>query len=232
VTDSHYTRTRVVEVLRVSPAKITAIHLGVSSDFCRRDHQEAVAQVSAATGIEWPYILFVGNLKPHKNLETLIRAFALLWARKKIDHQLLVLGDDTKRKGELLSECEKLGVAGVVRFIPQVSYDVLPWVYAAAELLVMPSLIEGFGLPVLEAMACGSPVVCSRAASLPEVAGEAAEFFDPLSVEDLAGAIGRVLESRELQETLRRKGLERAAHFSWDECARRHCEIYRQVLGT
>jgi glycosyltransferase involved in cell wall biosynthesis len=105
-------------------------------------------------------------------------------------------------------------------------------VYAAAEILVMPSLIEGFGLPVLEAMACGTPVVCSRAASLPEVAGEAAEYFEPASVDDLAMAMERVLRSSQLQVTLRSKGLERAKLFSWEEFARRHCEVYREALGT
>jgi glycosyltransferase involved in cell wall biosynthesis len=95
---------------------------------------------------------------------------------------------------------------------------------------VFPSLYEGFGLPILEAMACGVPLVCSRAASIPEVAGDAAEFFEPHSAEDLAAAVERVLKSPELQETLRRKGKERLKQFSWDECARRHCQVFRDVM--
>jgi len=95
---------------------------------------------------------------------------------------------------------------------------------------VMPSFIEGFGLPVLEAMACGTPVVCSRAASLPEVAGNAAEYFEPTSVENLAAAMEAVLSSTERQAELRRKGPERAKLFSWEECARRTLEVYRKVL--
>ena len=97
---------------------------------------------------------------------------------------------------------------------------------------MMPSFIEGFGLPVLEAMACGTPVICSRAASLPEVAGGAAEFFEPSSVDDLAEAIERVLNSPARQAVLRQKGLERAKQFSWEECARRHIEVYRKVLES
>jgi len=143
---------------------------------------------------------------------------------------LLIVGDDPKWKEELVSLCSRLGIAGHVSFFPHVAHAILPQVYAGADLMVMPSFIEGFGLPVLEAMACGAPVVCSRAASLPEVAGHAAEFFEPSSVDDLAEAIERVLSSPERQAELRQKGLERAKQFSWGECARRHCEVYRRVL--
>jgi len=230
VTNSEFTKNEIVERLRVSPAKITAIHLGVSPHFCRRDHQEGAARVSGALGLNRPYLLFVGNLMPHKNLKTLIRAFALLRARKALEQELLIVGDSRRWRTRFLSEPQKQGVAEVVRFVPHVSYEMLPWVYAAADLLVLPSFIEGFGLPVLEAMACGTPVVCSRAASLPEVAGDAAEYFEPSSAEDLAAAIERVLNSTERQTELRQKGVERAKGFSWDECARRHGEVYRNLL--
>jgi glycosyltransferase involved in cell wall biosynthesis len=230
VTNSEFTKNEIVEHLRVSPAKITAIHLGVSPHFCRRDHQEGAARVAGALGLNRPYLLFVGNLMPHKNLKTLIRAFALLRARKALEQELLIVGDSRRWRTRFLSEPQKQGVAEVVRFVPHVGYEMLPWVYAAADLFILPSFIEGFGLPVLEAMACGTPVVCSRAASLPEVAGDAAEYFEPSSAEDLAAAIERVLNSRERQTELWQKGVERAKQFSWDECARRHGEVYRNLL--
>ena len=230
ITISKYSKAQIIEQLNVPPAKITAIYCGVSSYFHCLDQQEAFTRVSADLFVQRPYLLYVGNLKPHKNVASLLRAFALLRARKVLDKQLLIIGDDRRWKQGLQEECSRLGVQDRVSFIPHVSEKLLPQVYAGADLLVLPSFIEGFGLPVVEAMACGTPVVCSRAASLPEVAGEAAEFFEPSSVEDLASTIERVLQSTPLAAAMRRKGFERAAQFSWEECARRHCEVYREVL--
>jgi len=229
---SEFTKSQLLGLYQVSPAKVTVIPHGVSAHFHLQDHLEAVAVVSAAMGIKRPYILLVGNFKPHKNVKTLIRAFALLHARRKIDHELLILGRDGKGKCGIIRECQTLGVAELVHFVPHVDYEALPSVYGAAEVLVMASFLEGFGLPVLEAMACGTPVACSRAASLPEVAGPAAEYFDPASDEDLAAAMEKVLASRERQAELRQKGLERVRLFSWDECARRHLALYRGLAGA
>ncbi|MGO8736804.1 MAG: glycosyltransferase family 4 protein [Terriglobia bacterium] len=230
ITDSEFTKRQVVERLRVPPEKVTVIYLGVSPQFRVCNHEEAFHAASSALQLGCPYLLYIGTLKPHKNIPTLIRAFALLRGRKKVEQQLLIVGDDPRWKEGLVRLCSQLGIAGHVSFFPRVAHAILPQVYTGADLMVTPSFIEGFGLPVLEAMACGTPVVCSRAASLPEVAGEAAEYFEPASAEDLATAIERVLDSEERQSELRQKGLERAKHFSWYECARRTLDLYRQVL--
>jgi glycosyltransferase involved in cell wall biosynthesis len=231
VADSEFAKRQIVDRLRVPPEKVTVIYLGVSSHFRACDHEEAFQAASSALRLRRPYLLYIGALKPHKNIPTLIRAFALLCGRMKLEQQLLIVGDDPKWKEGLVRLCSQFGIAERVSFVPRVGYELLPKVYAGADLLVMPSFIEGFGLPVLEAMACGTPVVCSRAASLPEVAGDAAEFFEPSGVDDLAEAIERVLNSLERQAALRQKGLERAKQFSWEECARRHCEVYRNLLA-
>jgi glycosyltransferase involved in cell wall biosynthesis len=230
IANSEFTKTQIVEHLEVSPSKVVVVYLGVSDHFCPHDRGQAVLRVSALLGLQRPYILFVGNLKPNKNVKTLVRAFSQIYAHRDFDHQLVILGDDRKWKAGLVNECNKLGIGERVLFAPHVPSEDLPWVYGAAQLLVMPSFIEGFGLPVLEAMACGTPVVCSRAASLPEVAGDAAEYFEPTSTQDLAATLERVLGSRQLQETLRRRGLERAKLFSWHECARRTLDVYRRAL--
>jgi glycosyltransferase involved in cell wall biosynthesis len=230
IADSEFTKAQIVQHLPVFPAKVVVVYLGVSDHFRQHDREKSVLHVSSLLGLKRPFILFAGNLKPHKNVKTLLHAFSQICARRDFDHQLVILGDDRKWKVGLVNECRKLGIDNRVLFAPKVRYEDLPWVYAAAEILVMPSLIEGFGLPVLEAMACGTPVVCSRAASLPEVAGDAAEYFEPTSAEDLAAAIQRVLSSEERQAVLRQKGLERVKQFSWYECARRTLEVYRKVL--
>ena len=230
IADSEFTKRQIVERLGIAPEKVTVVYLGVGSHFHLCDHEASFQAVSSALQLQRSYILYIGTLKPNKNIPTLIRAFALLRERRKVEQQLLVVGDDPKWKEGLVRLCFQLGIAGDVFFVPSVAYALLPQVYAGADLMVMPSFIEGFGLPVLEAMACGTPAVCSRSASLPEVAGDAAEYFDPASAEDLAAVIERILSSCQLQQTLRDKGQERANLFTWDECARRTLELYRKLL--
>lgn len=162
IADSEFTKQEIVEHLAIAPSKVVVVYLGVSDHFRPLDRKEAGLRVSSLLGLRRPYILFVGNLKPNKNVKTLIHAFSQMCAHRDFDRQLVILGDDRKWKVGLVNECQKLGIDGRVLFAPHVPREGLPWVYGAAEILVMPSLIEGFGLPVLEAMACGTPVVCSR----------------------------------------------------------------------
>jgi glycosyltransferase involved in cell wall biosynthesis len=232
VTVSEYSKRQIVERLGVRADKVSSIYNGVDARFRPIDRDEAARRVDAALEIGRPYLLFVGNLKPHKNLGTLLRAFALLRERGRTDHALLLVGDDRKRRQVVLEEVSRLGIAEAVRHIPWAPERLLPELYRAAELLVMPSTSEGFGLPVLEAMGCGTPVACSTATSLPEVGSDAVEYFDPHSMEDIAAAIERVLDSPARQAELHEKGLKQAAKFTWEECARKHLEIYRQVLAS
>ncbi len=231
ITLSEYSKVQIVERLGIAPSKVSVIYCGVGPQFRTQDHQQCADRISQAFSIQKPYLLYVGNLKPHKNIARLLRAMTLLRERKQGDIQLLVVGDDAVWKPALVEECRRLGLQEMVKFVSFVSEDVLPVVYAGAELVIQPSTLEGFGLPVLEAMACGTPVVCSNAASLPEVGGDAAEYFDPYSVEDMAGAIERVLSSGTRQAELRQKGLLQATRFRWDECVRQHAKIYRDLLA-
>ena len=236
VTISEYSKRQIVEHLGVPEEKVTTIRCGVNGQFSCGDsadqRAEAARVVHRHLGVAPPYILYVGNLKPHKNVPTLLRAFALLHSREAVPHRLVILGDDRKSSRSLNQECARLAISEVTSFVPYVPPELLPKVYAAASVLVMPSRVEGFGLPVLEAMASGTPVVCSRAASLPEVAGDAAIYFELTSPEDLASALERLLSSQDLQNTLREKGLQRAKELTWHRSVQKHVEVYERVLKS
>src|ERR1700690_1325900 len=226
VTVSEYSKAEIVRALGIPASKITVIHCGVDDQFRVQEKKEAFEAVKRVLPVCVPYLLYVGNLKPHKNILTLLRAFAQWRTRGNTAHSLVIVGEDSRWKPPLLEECTALGIRECTIFVPHVSQELLPKIYSAADALIMPSTVEGFGLPVLEAMACGTPVVCSNAGSLPEVAGEAALYFDPARAEDLANAIGRLLLSPELQERLPSAGLARAGQFSWQESTRKHIELY------
>lgn len=231
ITVSEHSKREISRRLGIRAEKIAVIHNGVGPRFRFRNRTEARARVQAALGIARPYLLYVGNLKPHKNVPALVRAFAKLRSRRGMDYLLVLGGDDQAHRNAVLSECAALGIRDAVLHVPWISEDLLPDVYAAADLLVMPSICEGFGLPVLEAMACGTPVVCSRAMALPEVAGDAALYIDPHDIEAMAAAIERVLCSPAVQAEMREKGFRQAAKFKWEESARKHVEVYQRVLG-
>jgi len=231
ITVSEYSKAQIIERLGVPSAKVSTIYCGVNGEFLPMDREEAFKVVSTRLGVHEPYLLYVGSLKRHKNVSTLLKAFALARERQDIPQRLLILGDDAQGKCELAGECVRLRIGERTDFLPHVGQELLPKVYAAADALVMPSRIEGFGLPVLEAMACGTPVICSRAASLPEVGGEAVRYFDPQSPEDLADAIEQMVSSKEMRENLRARGLMRAARFPWRESIAKHLQVYQAVLS-
>ena len=231
VTVSDYSKSEIVKTLGIPECKITVIPCGVGEEFTIKPAPRETPHLDAILGIASPFLLYVGNLKPHKNVTTLVRAFAAIHKRNKLSHTLVIVGDDARWKQPVVDECARLGVLEFIKFLPHVPQSLLPDIYAAASLVVMPSTLEGFGLPVLEAMACGTPVVASTAASLPEVAGDAALYFDPASPEELATQMERILECGELRASLRRKGIQQAQKFSWRQSARQHIELYNRLLG-
>lgn len=231
ITDSEYSRKAIVERLGIPVEKTSVAYLGVNPCYRPTDRCLATANIEAFLKTDRPYILHVGNLKPHKNLGALARAFSLVRSRRRMGHLLVFVGDDREGTRAVLEECARLGMDDAVLHVPWVPDDLLPQVYAAADLAVVASKSEGFGLPVLEAMACGTPVACSRAASLPEIGGDAVAYFDPYSIEEMAAVIEQVLDSPTLQVELREGGPKQAAKFTWDECARKHLDVYRKILN-
>ncbi len=231
VTVSKYVKTQIMETLGIPASKNSVTHCGVGAQFRPAGTQQEHQAAAQSIGVRSPYILYAGNLKPHKNVSTLLRAFAKLRRSKNFSHSLLILGNDARWGNSTIEESSRLGIRDFVVFVPYVSPQLLPNIYAAADLLVMPSTVEGFGLPVLEAMACGTPVVCSNAASIPEVAGDAALYFNPASHEELAAQIEHVLTSSDLRASLKSKGLQRAKQFSWMQFTRKHMDLYHELLG-
>lgn len=178
-----------------------------------------------------PFMLFVGTLENRKNVTALIEGFRILRERGSIPHRLILAGKPGHGWESIRFAIEKSGASDAIDVRGYVSQTDLLELYQSASLFVYPSVYEGFGLPVLEAMAHGIPVICSRAASLPEVGGDSVLYFDPHNAGEISVMIERVLSSPELQEELREKGLRRAAAFTWEECARKHVEAYRKILA-
>jgi len=225
-TVSEYSKARIVEKLGVDPARITVVHCGVSPQFRPLRCDTSQVEISGTVRIPRPYLLFVGNLKPHKNLATLLQAFRNL-VNLGQEHSLICVGDDRRGRSATNALIRQLNLTGRVWILAHVETDALVKLYAGAEVLVLPSFEEGFGLPVIEAMACGTPVVCSRSASLPEVGGDAAEYFDPHSYDDLTTVLQHVLGSAQLREEMSRKGLLQSAKFTWENFVDRHYQVYK-----
>lgn len=224
ITDSHCSKRDLIELVGVPEERITVVFPGVDLERFR-----PAAQPDAARGGR-PYVLCVAGPDPTKNVLTLVEAFARLPRDLRAAHDLVLTGD-FRRRPDLLERVQQTGLAPQTRFTGVVSDEELAALYQRAALFVFPSRYEGFGFPVLEAMACGCPVVSSNASSLPEVVGEAALLVDPSDTGGFAKAMEAALTDRALWVGLRARGLERAAQFTWDRTARETAAVYRKVAG-
>ncbi len=212
ITDSEYSKADVVNRLGVPPGRVRAIPIGVGEEFQAERHPADIERALERYGIAAPYLLAVGNFLPHKNLVRLVEAYSALPSAERDRTRLVLAGTPTGHGPARPVKRDALARPGVVMpgFVAPAD---LPLLYAGATALVCPSLVEGFGLPVLEAMACGTPVVCARAGALPEVAADAALYVDPRSVADIAAALRRIAVDEALRRELRVRGLARARDF-------------------
>lgn len=215
---SKNTEKEIVKYCNVEDSKIDVIYIGVSSIFKYENSKN-----------NNPYILYVGTLEPGKNIKRIIEAFAEI--SENIKNKLVIAGRKGWMYRDIFETTKRLGLTKKVVFKGYVPYKYLPDLYYNASVFVFPSLHEGFGLPVLEAMACGTPVITSNTSSLPEVAGEAAILVNPHNTKEIADAIENLLSNEKLRKELISKGIEQVKLFSWEKCARETLKVYEKIYN-
>ncbi|MDO8443231.1 MAG: glycosyltransferase family 1 protein [bacterium] len=229
---SKYGFKEIEQYYHANPANIYFTYLGGGEDYKNTDKDSAFKYIFEKYKIGGHFILEVARILPHKNIFRLIEAYGIFRDKYKRSEKLVIIGspeDNGKRAHQL---AEKSGYESDIVFIDYVEIGDLNDFYSAAELFVFPSLQEGFGLPIIEAMASGTPVITSNITSMPEIAGNAAVLIDPYDPEDIAEKINNVLENKELKSDLTIRGLERAHFFSWKNTAEETKEIYLKLYGT
>jgi glycosyltransferase involved in cell wall biosynthesis len=236
ITVSQHAKQDMVDALKVAPERIRVIYEAAGDEYHPIADPEILATARARYGISERYIFYLGGLDQRKNVLQLIRAFSHLYHQLgDPDLQLVISGNPDKQKGQLFPDprpvAADLGIDSqiVYRFIED---EDKPAIYSGASLFVFPSLYEGFGLPPLEAMGCGAPVVCSNRTSLPEVVGDAAISVDPEDTRALAEAMHQILTNSTLQADLRARSLRQAAQFSWDKTAQETLAVYHEVYSS
>lgn len=228
--DSEATRQDIVRLLDVPPEKVTTVHLAADAAYRPLPPSE-VAPALERYRLSPGYILFVGTLEPRKNLPGLLTGYRLLLDQDVTEAPLILVGGRGWLYEEVFQQVEALALEDQVEFLHGVPDGDLPPLYNGASVLVTPSFYEGFGLPALEAMACGIPVVVSNRGSLPEVVGPAGVLVDPEAPEAIAAGLAEVLDDPERQRQLAQAGIAQAATFSWERTARETLAVYRMVVG-
>ncbi|ABR55980.1 MAG: hypothetical protein PWP15_87 [Methanothermococcus sp.] len=226
---SHHTKQDLIKHFKISEDKIKVIHLAANENYKPLKENE-INNIKQKYNLNYPFILYVGTLEPRKNIPNLLKALYKL-KKHSIKHKLVITGKKGWKYKSIFETIEKLNLQKDVIFTGYVPDEDLPALYNAADLFVYPSLYEGFGLPPLEAMQCGTPVITSNTSSLPEVVGDAGIMVNPYDVDELANKMYEVLTNDGIREELSKKGIERAKLFSWKKCAEEHLKVYEEVYN-
>jgi glycosyltransferase involved in cell wall biosynthesis len=227
---SQNTKSDLAQYFEVSGDKIEVVYNGVEDVFRERLPEEEIERWLRQLGIRRPYLLFVGNPKPHKNLDTVVQAYARARRLASFDAPLICVGNRSGNEFKIRQRAELLGLADQVRLLGHVAQEALPAIYQGASLFLYPTLYEGFGLPVIEAMASGVAVVTSNNSALREIAEGYAHLVDPLDINGIAKAIAQCMSDTPHRESLVKLGLRRAEDFRWDETARKTLAVYQAAL--
>lgn len=231
ITGSENSKKDIIRILGIPEEKIKVIYIGIEEEYKIINDESKLNFVKAKYGISKKFILHVGSMNPRKNISRLIEAYSMLPFELLDEYQLVLAGGKGWRSYEIFDKISKMGLNDQVVVTGFVEDDDLPLLMNAADLLVFPSLYEGFGIPPLEAMACGTPVVASNTSSIPEVVGNAALLFDPYNVEEMSSSIYKVLTDEKLKNDLIQKGLEHVKLFSWDKAVKETLKVYNEVYN-
>ena len=231
LTVSQASKDRITQKLGIPAEKIFVTYEAASPIFCQTQDVEQIGGIRTKYNLPSDYILAIGSADPRKNITTLVQAYAQLPADLKTAYQLAIVWTHPLMADTLMRQVKDLGLTECVRFLMHVPDEDLVLLFNGASLFVFPSLEEGFGLPPLEAMACGTPCVAANNSSIPEVVEDAAVLFDSDDPRALSETIAKVLRDDELRYELTKKGLKRATYFSWEKCALDTIAAYKQVTG-
>lgn len=223
---SGHVKSSLIERYGISPNKIDVVYLGYDRRYRIYETKEGLNSIRSKYDLHRPFLYYPGATWPHKNHKTLLVALSIMKTRYRFEGQLVFTGIAKKSSSEIREEIRRLGMEDTVKVLGYLPYEELPYLYNLARLMVFPSLFEGFGIPLVEAMASGCPIACANATSIPEVVGDAGVFFDPYSPDDMAEKIWKLWNDETKLEDMRSRGLERAKMFSWDDTARRTIEVY------
>ena len=232
ITDSKCSKEDIVRLLKIPESKIEVVYLGKDSNFRVIPEIDILENYKKSNNLPKNYILYVGTIEPRKNIPSLLKAYRIFKnACPSLEYSLIIAGEKGWMYSKIFDMVEELNLKDNVRFLGYVSDRDLPLLYNSAQLFVYPSLYEGFGLPPLEAMACGVPVITSNTSSLPEIVGDAGVMVDPLDETALASAISRVLNDSALRDNMIKNGIKRAEEFSWEKTAEKSMQIYQKLLA-
>jgi len=235
---SNFTKTEIEKLFEISSDRIEVVYNAIDERFLRGHATQADREMIAQRyQVSYPFLLYAGRISPHKNVVRMIEAFSALKTELERDQvfpdlKLIIIGDDLSGNPDLRRTVVRSGVQNDVRFLGFIPIEVLRIFYDEAKVFVFPSLYEGFGLPPLEAMAHGTPVVASNVSSLPEVVGKAAVLVNPENVFEIMRALHRVLTDKALRDRMKERGYQQATRFSWDTSVRRILDTYAQVAGA
>ncbi|MHC4532318.1 MAG: glycosyltransferase family 4 protein [Planctomycetota bacterium] len=229
---TEFLRNMVMERFNIDEERVLLLQPGIGEEMKPVEYRARLASFLKGFGIEGPYILFIGAMTKRKNVDGLVRAYHILRNETKIEHKLVLLGERIFLSEEIFRTVDELNLRDDIILVPRRPHSELPMFYSGADVFVFPTFSEGFGLPPLEAMACGTPVVASNTTCVPEVVGDAAKLVDPYSPEDIAAGMAEVLANDERRQDMIRAGMSRAAEFTWERAAVQAVSGYEKIYNV